>query len=57
MSYNPTILNEAEEMSVLDADSEHVVSVIIEPDSGMIIVQYEGSVNGGGELFFEVEEV
>ncbi len=50
-------VNEAEEMSILEADSEHVVSAIVEPDSGLIIVQYEDSVNGGGELFLEVEDV
>ncbi len=50
-------INEAEEMSVLETDSEHVVSAIVAPDSGLIIVQYEDSVNGGGELYLEVEDV
>jgi len=50
-------INEAEEVSVLDADSEHGVSAIVESDNSLIIVQYEGAVNGGGELFLEVEDV
>ena len=44
-------INEAEEVSVLDADSEHVVSAIVESDNGLIIVQYEGAVNGGANSF------
>jgi hypothetical protein len=50
-------INEAEEVSVLDADSEYGVSAIVESDNSLIIVQYEGAVNGGGELFLEVEDV
>ncbi len=44
---------EAVEMSLYDLDSESVLSVTVEANTGRIIVQYADSVAGGGEVVLE----
>ena len=45
--------NEAELIATMGSAGEHVDSITVEPDTGVIFVDYPQSVAGGGRLFLE----